>query len=311
MTSTTSTAPTGEQFILTRDTAFGPARAAITEVAAGLRELSIGGVDLTEPYPETVTPPFGDGIVLMPWPNRVADGLWNLDGAPQQLDITEPDRHNSLHGLLRYSPYRLVERDESSITLGAVVFPQHGYPFHLDTTVRYELTADGISVTHTVRNISAAKAPVAIGTHPFLTIGGVPTDDLQLTVYAATRFEVDARLNPIREIDVEGANYDLRPGRPVKDLTLDDAFGGLITVDGVSAVLRAPDGREVRLLQDDNHPYVQVFTTREFPKNGGHGLAVAVEPMTAPPNAFNTGIGVRWVEPGASWTVGWGIQYSG
>jgi aldose 1-epimerase len=302
-----TTAPTGEQFVITR----GTARAVITELAAALREFSIGGVDITEPYPEQSTPPFANGIVLMPWPNRIADAVWQLDGAPQQLAITEPERSNALHGLLRYTAYRLVDRDESSVTLGAVVFPQHGYPFHLDTTVRYELVENGLNITHSVRNLSAAKAPVAIGTHPFLTIGDVPSEDLQLTVYAATRFEVDARLNPIREIDVDGPNYDLRPGRPVKDLQLDDAFGGLITVDGVSAVLRAPDGREVRLLQDDNHPFVQVFTTRNFPKKGGKGLAVAVEPMTAPPNAFNSGIGVRWIEPGDSWNVGWGIQYSG
>lgn len=304
---TTTPAPTGEQFVITR----GDARAVITEVAAALRQYSVGGVDITEPYAEESVPPFANGIVLMPWPNRIEDGLWHLDGEPMQVDITEPERHNALHGLLRYTAYRLVERDESSITLGAHVFPQHGYPFHLDTTVRYELVDGGLNVTHHVHNLSAAKAPVAIGTHPFLTIGDVPTEDLELTVYAATRFEVDDRLNPIREIDVDGPNYDLRPGRPVKDLDLDDAFGGLISVDGVSAVLRAPDGREVRLLQDDNHPFVQVFTTRKFPKKGGLGLAVAVEPMTAPPNAFNSGIGVRWVEPGDSWTVGWGLQYSG
>ena len=306
MTATISTAPTGEQFVITR----GTARATITELAAALREFSIGGVDLTEPYPEQSTPPFSNGIVLMPWPNRIEDAVWQLDGAPQQLAITEPDKNNALHGLLRYTAYRLIERDESSVTLGAVVFPQRGYPFHLDTTVRYELVENGLNVTHEVRNLSAAKAPVAIGTHPFLTIGDVPSEDLQLTVYAATRFEVDARLNPIREIDVEGPNYDLRGGRPIAELTLDDAFGGLITVDGVSAVLRAPDGREGRLLQDDNHPFVQVFTTRDFPKKGGKGLAVAVEPMTAPPNAFNSGIGVRWIDPGDSWSVGWGIQYS-
>ncbi len=307
MITTPTTSPTGEQFVITR----GGARAVVTELAAALREFSIGGIDLTEPYPEDAAPPFANGIVLMPWPNRIEDALWQLDGEPQQLAITEPERNNALHGLLRYTAYRLVERTDSSVTLGAVVFPQHGYPFHLDTTVRYELVDGGLNITHTVRNLSATKAPVAIGTHPFLTIGDVATEELELTVYAATRFEVDARLNPIREIDVEGAHYDLRPGRPLKDLQLDDAFGGLITVDGVSAVLRAPDGREVRLLQDESHRYVQVFTTRTFPKKGGEGLAVAIEPMTAPPNAFNTGVGLRWVEPGDTWTVGWGIQYSG
>jgi aldose 1-epimerase len=57
-------ASTGEQFVLTRSTPSGPAEAIITEVAASIRTLRINGVDLTQPYPEHVPPPFGCGIVL-------------------------------------------------------------------------------------------------------------------------------------------------------------------------------------------------------------------------------------------------------
>lgn len=295
-------APTGEQHVITR----GTARAVITELAASLREFSIDGVDLVQSYDEASLPPYGEGIVLMPWPNRVEDGRWSLDGVQQQLDITEVDRNNAIHGLLRNTPYRLVERDAESVTLSADVFPQHGYPFHLETTVRYALVENAIEVTHGVRNVGTGRAPVAVGTHPFLKIGGVPTEQLTLVLHASTHFEVDARLNPTREHDVEGTEWDLRTGRLVGDLALDDAFGGVSTVGGVSAVLRAPDGREVRLLQDESHAYLQAFITRDFP---GAGTAIALEPMTAPANALNSGLGLRWLDPGAAWSVGWGIQY--
>ncbi|MDO7883673.1 aldose 1-epimerase family protein [Antiquaquibacter soli] len=295
--------PTGDQYELE----LGPVRATITQVAAALRELSIDGVALTPGYPVDSQPPFAAGIVLVPWPNRVEDGRWELDGQVQQLDITEVSRNNAIHGLLRYTGYRELERDASSVTLGATVYPQHGYPFLLETTVRYALTEDGIRVTHTARNDSAARAPYAVGTHPFLGIGGVDGAELTLTVHASTRFDVDDRLNPLGEVAVDG-DYDLRAGRRVAELELDTAFGGVSPVDGVVAALTAPDGREVRLLQDANHPYVQVFITREFP---GVGTAIAIEPMTAPPNAFNTGLGVRWLEPGETWSVEWGIQYAG
>ena len=301
------TAPTGEQFVIIRN----GATAIITELAASLRHFSIDGVDLTESYPQEVTPPFADGIVLVPWPNRVKDGVWTLDGKAVQLDITEADKHNAIHGLLRNTAYRQLERSESSVTLGATVFPQHGYPFHLATTVTYELVDGGLDVTHAIQNLSAANAPVAVGTHPFLKIGDVPTEQLELTVHASTYFEVDARLNPVAEHPVDGTGYDLRAPRLVGELTLDTAFGAVDTVDGASAILRAPDGREVRLLQDRSHPFVQVFTTPIFPKDGRLGVAVALEPMTAPPNAFNSGQGLRWLEPGETWTLGWGIRYSG
>ncbi|MDQ1552775.1 MAG: aldose 1-epimerase, partial [Actinomycetota bacterium] len=187
-------APTGEQFRLTRSTPHGLAEAVIVEVAASIREFRIGTVELTEPYGEFSMPPFADGIVLVPWPNRIEDGVWELDGVHQQLDITEPDKHNAIHGLLRFASYRVLERTDGSVTLGATIFPQHGYPFLLETSVRHELTDDGMTITHRITNESDLPAPVAIGAHPFFQLGDVPTEDLTLTVHAGTRFPVDERL---------------------------------------------------------------------------------------------------------------------
>ena len=62
------------------------------------------------------------------------------------------------------------------------------------------------------------------------------------------------------------------------------------------------------LWQDASCGYVHVFVTTEFP---GRTKAVAIEPMTGPANAFNSGEGLRWLECGES--VGaptWGIRYS-
>ncbi|MCU1583325.1 MAG: aldose 1-epimerase [Microbacteriaceae bacterium] len=305
-------APTGEQFELARSRQNQQSRAIITEVAAGLRALSVNGIELVETFPVDVRPPFGSGTVLSPWPNRIEDGLWILDGEPQQLDLTEPARNNALHGLLLATAYSPIERSDDAVTLAATVYPQHGYPFMVDTTVRYELVDDGITVTHGFTNAGAERAPVAVGTHPFFKIAGVPTDDLVLSIDAATRFEVDDRLNPIAEIPVDGTDYDLRGGRPVRELQLDDAFGEVAIVDGVGRhTLTAPDGRFVELWHDADYGFVQAFTTREFPTEDGPATAIAVEPMTAPPNAFNTGQGVIWLEPGESWSGSWGVRYSG
>jgi aldose 1-epimerase len=31
--------------------------------------------------------------------------------------------------------------------------------------------------------------------------------------------------------------------------------------------------------------------------------------MTAPADAFNSGEGLRWLAPGETWDLGWGIRY--
>jgi aldose 1-epimerase len=303
-------APTGEQFRISRTTPNGLAEAVIVEVAASIREFRIGGVELTEPYGEFSSPPFADGIVLVPWPNRVEDGVWKLDGETQQLDLTEPDKHNAIHGLLRFASYRVIEQTDGALTLGATIVPQHGYPFFLETSVRHELTDDGMTVTHRITNESDLPAPVAIGTHPFFQIGDVPTEDLTLTVHAGTHFPVDERLIPSAELSVEGTEYDLRGGRKVAELNLDDAFGDVTPVNQVTAVLTAPDGRSVALWQDENFPFVQIFTTRTFPRGTGFVTAIAMEPMTAPANAFNSGQSLKWLNPGETWQAAWGIRYS-
>jgi aldose 1-epimerase len=307
-------APTGDQFELACDTPDGRARAVITQVAAGIRSYSVGGVDVTEPFDEASTPPSGCGIVLVPWPNRVKDATWwyrdeSGSVAQQRLAVTEPARGNAIHGLLRYAPYLPVLRARDSITLGATVYPQLGYPFLLDTTVRYVLSADGLSVEHTIVNAGQSDAPVAVGAHPYLKIGGVDTADLVLTLDAATHFEVDERMNVTGEHPVDGTDYDLRGGRRVGDLQLDDGFGG-VRHDGGRGEhsLTAPDGRSVTLWVDDSFGFVQAFTHRSFATLPEGGVAVAVEPMTAPADALNSGQGVRWLSPGETFKTRWGIS---
>lgn len=295
----------GERFELRADDAY----AEVGTVAAVLCALRVGEVDLTEPLPrETAPPPFCSGIALAPWPNRVRAGRWTHDGAVQQLDITEPARGGALHGLLEFTEYEVRERTDAAITLGAVVHPQHGWPFLLDTWVRFELAPDGLTVRHGARNLSAVRAPYATGTHPYPRVGDVDVADLVLTVPADEYLRVDERLDPIEWLPVSGGT-DLRAGVRVGDLELDTAFRGLAPADGVTATLTAPDGSRLEIWQDADWRYLQVFTTPIFPKAAGLGTAVAIEPMTAPPDALNSGDGLIWLEPGEHYEGAWGFRY--
>ncbi|GLU89240.1 aldose 1-epimerase family protein [Agromyces sp. NBRC 114283] len=304
------TLPTGEQLVLETSTSSGELTAVVTTVAAGLRALSLDGIELVPTFGEDRTPPAAAGIVLAPWPNRIRDGRWRHDGVDHQLAITEPALGNAIHGLLRFTEYRVVAQDRDSVTLEATIFPQTGYPFLIETAVHYELVSDGLRVTHRLENVGAEAAPVALGTHPYVKIGGVPTAELELRIEADSHIEVDERKLPTGEVPVDGTPWDLRDGRRVGELSLDDAFGELASdEDGViEHVLTAPDGRSVAVWADDDFAYVQAYTTDRFP---GEELAIAIEPMTAPAEAFNSGRGLRWLGPGEQWELSWGIRFRG
>ncbi|WP_255447594.1 aldose epimerase [Schumannella sp. 10F1B-5-1] len=312
----------------------GGARAVVGSVAAVLCELEVDGHALTETVPTESLPPQGCGIVLAPWPNRVRGARWQLtepDGSTsiQLLDLTDPRWGAASHGLLRNTAYRLVEHTESSVELAALIPPQHGWPFLLETSVRYEVEPDGLVVTHHARNLGTRPAPWAVGAHPYFRVGATPVADLELRMPAPVALDVDDKLIPVGSHPVAGGE-DLRAGLRVGDLDLNTTFaldgagadesgdgdgdaGGATAPDARReiACLTGPDASTV-LWADPAFAWVQVFTPGDFPRPLGSaeptGTAVAIEPMTAPPNALNSGEGLAWIEPGASWSGSWGAR---
>ena len=144
--------------------------------------------------------------------------------------------------------------------------------------------------------------PFGVGAHPYVRAGRRDTDDCVLTLAAASSLPLQGGLptGPARP-DPE---LDFRAGRPLRGLELDHAFGDCAVTDGkVRHRLTGPDGG-VELWADPDFGWVQVFTPGGFPDRG---RAVAVEPMTCPPDALNSGLGLLTVAPGESWTGSWGL----
>ncbi|HEV7742675.1 MAG TPA: aldose 1-epimerase family protein [Pseudolysinimonas sp.] len=293
----------------------GTARAEIGLVAAVLCGLSVDGVRLTETVPRDALPPMGCGIVLAPWPNRVRDGRWRLDGETQQLDLTEPALGNASHGLLRNTAYHVIDQAPDAVTLGAVIPPQHGWPFPLETWVRYTLEPDGLAVTHGARNTGNTPALWAVGAHPYFRIGETPVEQLTLRVDRPEYLELDDRLIPVSTRPVEGTRFDLRQPRTLAGVDVNVAYGDSEAFIGRSdaAWLESADGSRLALWLDEEFSWIQVYTPRDFPRSaadGGSGIAVAIEPMSAAPDALNSRRGLSTIPPAGEWQASWGVRYA-
>ena len=118
--------PMGELFELNASIGGHSQHAVVNQVGASLRRLVVDGTELVQDYPQQMPAPSCAGVVLVPWPNRVDGGNWTHQGQPQQLVLTEPDRGNAIHGLLRHSSYTQVQRSEGSVVLAATVDPAPG-----------------------------------------------------------------------------------------------------------------------------------------------------------------------------------------
>ena len=300
--------PTGAQWTVRR----GSDELVVVEFGGGIRTYTRGGVDVVAGFGVDEMSVAGRGQQLIPWPNRLRDGAYEFGGASRQLALTEPAKHNASHGLVRWATWDLLDQTSSSVTVGHRLHPQPGWAWVLELTTLYALGDDGLTVTTTALNVGEGDAPYGYGAHPYLSIGDVPLGEVELEIPADTYLETDPeRQLPVATHPVDGSAYDFRGSRPIGELALDTAFTGLQRgPDGRWAVtLRGLPAGDVSLWGDEAYGWTQVFTGRAHPDTEGT-TGIAVEPMTCPPDAFNSGTDLVVLHPEQAHTGSWGIRPS-
>ena len=301
--------PTGAQHRISH----GQQHATIVEVGGGLREYSVDGFPVVDGYGLDEMATVGRGQVLVPWPNRVAQGRYQFGSETLQLPLGEPSLGNAIHGLVRWSSWDLLEITPSSVRLGHVLWPQAGYPFTLLLEVAYELSGAGLRVTIRAENAGRAPAPYGAGMHPYVRaeLGGI--DGSELCVGAEQWLEADERKIPTgRLLSVAGTSFDFREPRRLRGVAMDTAFTSLARDgDGTARTeLRSADGaRRVTVWMDGHFDYLMLFTGDGLAE-GERRRSIGVEPMTCAPDAFRNGLGLLVLDPGEHVSGSWGISVS-
>jgi aldose 1-epimerase len=164
------TLPSGEQFEL----AAGGHCVVVVEVGGGIREWD--GVLLGYVADEMCTS--GRGQVLAPWPNRLAEGRYEWEGEELQLPLNEVSSGSAIHGFVRWSSWRALEREREHVLLEHVLHPQPGYPFAVRLLDDYRLAASGLTVRTEAENVGVRPCPFGVGHHPYVLARTGLVDDL-------------------------------------------------------------------------------------------------------------------------------------
>lgn len=292
--------------------AVGDQELVVVEVGGGIRSYRCGGHDVIDGFGVVEMCSGGRGQILAPWPNRVGDGRFAWKGTSQQLALNEPERSNAIHGLVRWLPWVLEDRSETSLRMGCSLTPQPGWPWPIRLSVSYAISASGLRVSTTAANEGGAgPCPFGLGWHPYIAAFGGVVDELVLQLPASSVYTSDDRGLPVSVGPVEGTAFDFREGRVISDLHMDVAFRDLVPGnDGRATVLVRSESRGAgtRFWMDAAFTHLMVYTGDTLGDESRRRRGLAVEPMTCAPDMLRNGDGLLELEEGQSFQGSWGLQ---
>ncbi len=263
------------------------------DVAIENELLNILKLPFSERYP-LESNPYHPSAVLTPWVNRVRNGNYSFEGRNYQLPINEPNLGNAIHGLLAHAPFVVTESHATEETAHIRIShtyagDEKGFPFPFTFSIDYTLERKGgLRVSFHAVNTGATNMPFACGWHPYFGFPGTKLDELKISFSAQSRFLSDSQMIPLQE-----EAFDRTEPIDLGNEKLDHVFLLKPQADHVTELHDTRRNISFYLRQSSiQFPYLVVFAPDDQE-------AVAIEPMTANTDAFNTAEGLHVLAPGA------------
>jgi aldose 1-epimerase len=228
---------------------------------------------------------------LVPFVNRVRDGLFTFRGREVRLTPNLPGDPSPLHGQGWVSPWKVERLTESEAELVFRHAPGE-WPWSYEARQSFALDPSGLTLTLSCTNRSDEPMPCGLGHHPYMPC----TADTRLDTGVETVWTIDDKVLPVERIPAEG-RYDLRDRR-VCGQGLDHGFGGW----SGSARIDDPNLPFRIEISSGDAKFFQVYSPTEG------GLFVA-EPVTHANAALNEpeedwpGLGLRVLAPGETMSL--------
>jgi aldose 1-epimerase len=203
---------------------------------------------------------------------------------------------NAIHGLLYNEAFTVMElwADENSAGVSLIYeykAADAGYPFNYNCKISYQLKPGNIINLNTiVTNKSNTVVPMQDGWHPYFTFGG-SINELELMFAADTLVEFDNTLVPTGNFSPYNTFNQFKK---LEDTFFDNCFALKKQYTQPVCMLKdASKKMQLEIYTDESYPYLQIYTPP-------HRNSIAVENLSAIPDAFNNGTGLIILQPESS-----------
>ena len=224
---------------------------------------------------------------LSPFACRIKNSTYNFAKETYSIDKFILNG-SAIHGLLYDVNFAIVSKQENDEMASVILQHQYlgtanGYPFNYDCTITYQLKSDNsLTITTEITNKDEGLIPIQDGWHPYFKLGE-NIDDLQLEFQSTDKILFDESMIPTRE---KIAFQEYGSLKKIGDKIFDDCFAVNFAECQPMAVLRDDVQKlQIEIYPDKSYPYLQIYTPPDR-------KSIAIENLSAIPDAFNNGIGL-------------------
>jgi aldose 1-epimerase len=243
--------------------------------------------------------PFFKSAKLNPFVGRLRNGTFEFEGNSYKIKKFYLNQE-AIHGLLfdaLFTIQNIGSTDTEAFVTLQYLYNNHneGFPFVYETFVTYKLSHNNcLQVTTRVVNHSASNMPLCDGWHPYFTFHAssihhnhISVNTWLLKINSAEKMEFDERLLPTGK---KLATTKFQQLQAIETTHLDDCF---VVNNFNSPACILQDTRlklQISILPDASYPYLQIFTPE-------HRKSIAIENLSAIPDAFHNKIGLKILAP--------------
>jgi aldose 1-epimerase len=226
---------------------------------------------------------------LSPFVCRMNKGKYSFDETDFTIEKFYLGEH-AIHGIIYDAAYKIVftEANDSHalVKLGYDYLGEDkGYPFPFSIQVIWKLSKENLlSVSTVVSHQNKTAIPFCDGWHPYFKLDG-SIDYAELQINSNEQVEFDETLIPTGKI-IHDERFILP--KKLKDIQLDNCFK-LKNNDGQNCILKG-EKLSIEISSNPNYPYLQIYTPP-------HRQSIAIENLSATPDAFNNKMGLLYLEP--------------
>jgi aldose 1-epimerase len=234
---------------------------------------------------------------LSPFACRIADGKYTFNGQLFEFPNKFGDG-TAIHGLLYNKPFTVASQHAddkgASVTLEYKYDNENeGYPYQYTCAITYSLMpSNTLELKTVVTNNSGTTIPMQDGWHPYFTLGN-DVNDCLLQFHGENIIEFNEHLVPTgKQIEYQEFNAP----KLLNKKELDNCFSLRFVKNEPAAIFSNPrNGVSVSLWPDESYPFLQIYTPP-------HRKSIAIENLSATPDAFNNKMGLILLPAGESKT---------